>query len=143
MGIIKNVENWADVHHPIWLDLIRISLGVFIFTKGIYFAHHQDILFDMMPKGFGPFIALLMSHYVFSAHIVGGFLIAIGLITRIACLFQIPVLLGAVFFINMNLSFMGTEHIISVGVLLLMVIFLIYGSGRLSVDDWIEHHPSH
>ena len=44
-----------------------------------------------------PFV---VAHYVVVAHLLGGFLIAIGLLTRVAVVSQIPVLLGAVFIVN-------------------------------------------
>jgi uncharacterized membrane protein YphA (DoxX/SURF4 family) len=78
----------------------------------------------------------LLAHYIVFAHLVGGALIAAGLLTRLACLVQIPVLIGAVFFINSSAGILAPYDVLwlSVIVLLLLVFFLIAGSGPLSVD---------
>ncbi|NEM97547.1 DoxX family protein [Pontibacter burrus] len=137
---MHRVEHWADTHHPTWLDFLRIGLGIFLMVKGFMFVQNTDALFSIMHKSQFPWVSIGLAHYVAFAHLVGGFLIAIGLITRIAILFQIPILLGAVFFINPNHGFYSenTELWSSIIVLLLLIAFLVFGSGRLSVDRLIR-----
>jgi putative oxidoreductase len=67
-------------------------------------------------------------------------LIAIGMITRVAILFQLPILIGAVFFINPERGFYSenTELWTSLIVLFLLVFFLIFGSGKYSIDRLIR-----
>ncbi|RYZ99346.1 MAG: DoxX family protein, partial [Sphingobacteriaceae bacterium] len=74
------------------------------------------------------------------AHIVGGFLIAIGLLTRLAVVIQMPILFGAVFFVNLtkNFSFFNSELWLSIIVFMLLVLFWIVGSGPYSVDNMIK-----
>jgi uncharacterized membrane protein YphA (DoxX/SURF4 family) len=67
----------------------------------------------------------------------------LGLLTRVAILFQIPIVLGAIIFVNLPkgiLSF-NSEMELSILVLFLLVFFLIEGSGPLSVDEYIKKHP--
>lgn len=137
---MHRVEHWADTHHPTWLDFLRMGLGIFLMVKGFMFVQNTDALFSIMHKSQFPWVSIGLAHYVAFAHLVGGFLIAIGLITRIAILFQIPILLGAVFFINPNRGFYSenTELWSSIIVLLLLIAFLVFGSGRLSVDRLIR-----
>jgi putative oxidoreductase len=137
---MHRVENWADTHHPAWLDVIRVGLGVFLMVKGLMFVQNTDALFAILQKSQFPWVSIGLAHYVAFAHLVGGFLIAIGLLTRVAILFQIPILLGAVFFINPERGFYSenTELWSSVIVLILLIAFLVFGSGRYSVDRLIR-----
>ena len=137
---MHRVERWADTHHPMWLDFLRVGLGIFLMVKGFMFIQDTGALFAIMRKSEFPWVSIGLAHYVAFAHLVGGFFIAIGLITRVAILFQLPILLGAVFFINPDRGFYSenTELWTSIIVLLLLVFFLIFGSGRFSVDRMIR-----
>jgi uncharacterized membrane protein YphA (DoxX/SURF4 family) len=138
MNLLHSVEKWGDAHHPKWLDIIRIVLGIFLVFKGIDFINHMDRLTDLMTRSrfLGSLSLGLLAHYIVFAHLVGGALIAAGLLTRLACLVQIPILIGAVFFINSSAGILAPYDVLwlSVIVLLLLVFFLIAGSGPFSVD---------
>ncbi|MDX5418929.1 MAG: DoxX family protein [Hymenobacteraceae bacterium] len=137
---INRIEHWADTHHPVWVDFVRMALGIFIFMKGIMFIQDTEALQNIMRNSQFQWVSLGIAHYVAFAHLVGGLFIAIGLITRIAILFQIPILLGAVFFINPQRGFYSenAELWSSIIVLILLIFFLVWGSGRLSVDHLIR-----
>lgn len=138
MNILQRLEIWGDSHHPKWLDIIRIILGIFLCYKGIDFLMHMSELIGLMKgQSFGSFAYILAGQYVVFAHILGGLLLAIGLFTRFACLIQIPILLGAVIFVNTNQDNQDmlrpySTLLISIVVLLLLIYFLIIGSGPLS-----------
>jgi putative oxidoreductase len=146
MNTITKIEHWADAHHPQWIDFVRIILGLFILYKGILFISDTRALLDLMKTTDLQFVNLGLAHYVAFSHLVGGILIAMGLVTRFAILFQIPILLGAVFLVNSQSGFLAVsnniEFGISVAVLILLIAFLIYGSGRFSVDNWMKRHPT-
>ena len=83
------------------------------------------------------FAAVVLSHYIIFAHILGGPLIFFGLFTRIVCLIQIPILIGAVIFINLPkglLSIGNMELWASIVVLVGLVVFMVFGAGRFSID---------
>lgn len=84
---------------------------------------------------FGNFMMVILGHYVLFAHILGGVLLATGLLTRLACIIQIPVLLAAIF---LNIFNQFSELSLSILILLLLVYFLIVGSGRWSLDWYIN-----
>ena len=100
MDSITKIESWADRHHPKWIDFLRIVLGLFILYKGLLFISDTGALMDLMKNKDLQFFNLGLAHYVAFAHLVGGLLIALGLVTRFAVIFQIPILLVAVFFVN-------------------------------------------
>lgn len=136
MNYLQRLEYWGDRHHPRWLDIVRMAFGVFLCLKGIEFARHSTILNQVMSRQvpFSSLLLLILGHYVIFAHIMGGFLIAVGLLTRFACLIQIPILLGAVIFVNVDLTNHFSELLLSLLTLGLLVYFAIIGSGPWSLD---------
>jgi putative oxidoreductase len=146
MNLLEKFEYWGDRHHPKWLDLIRIVLGIFLCYKGIDFLRNTSNLINVMQNAspFSDLIIILMGHFVTFAHIVGGFFLIIGLFTRAACLIQIPVLVMAIIFVNINATRDAfspySELFLSIIVFLLLIYFLIIGNGPLSVKIPPEEH---
>ncbi len=137
MNLLQKLEVWGDKHHPKWLDIIRIALGIFLCYKGIDFLRNSSTLSGLMAAKtpFGSFPVILLSHYVMFAHMLGGFLMIIGMFTRFACLIQIPVLIGAIIFINSSSEAFKpySELFFSILILLLLIYFLIVGNGPIAV----------
>ena len=138
MDLLHRLEFWGDRHHPKWMDIIRIALGIFLVYKAIDFLNNMSDLMDLMSyqTSFGSFTYILAGHYVVFAHLLGGILLIFGILTRFACIIQIPVLLGAVFFVSTNGEMLKpySELFLSITVLLLLIYFLIAGNGPLSVN---------
>lgn len=76
------------------------------------------------------------------AHLLGGVLIIVGLLTRYAVLLQLPILLAAVIFLSKN-SVLGsvTELAFTILILLLLFFFLVEGGGPLSFDNYFRRIP--
>jgi uncharacterized membrane protein YphA (DoxX/SURF4 family) len=89
---------------------------------------------------FGSFTSMLMSNYIAFAHILGGILLILGVLTRFACLIQLPILLGAIFFVSLSPDMYRplSEVLLSTGVFILLVVFLVVGNGRLSFLKFSE-----
>ncbi len=144
MNLVQKVEHWGDAHHAKWLDVVRIVLGLIIFSKGIALisdtGYLQDLLFRNSIFGFSSVMASVAIHIVAFAHLVGGILITIGLVTRFAVVIQIPILICAVFFVNVanGFSALNSELWLSVIVLSLLVLFWVVGSGPFSVDQQLK-----
>lgn len=136
MNIIQRLEHWGDTHHPQWLDILRVALGAFLCYKGIEFLQDMSAMLSLMSGSlsFGSFTLTLLAHYIVFAHAGGGFLIAVGILTRLSCMFNIPVLFGAIIFINapQGLWVPFSELWLSILVLLALIYFLIIGNGRWS-----------
>ncbi|NIJ55932.1 putative membrane protein YphA (DoxX/SURF4 family) [Dyadobacter arcticus] len=142
--MMDRIEHWGDAHHPAWMDTVRIALGVFLFAKGISFISDTTQLSRLVTGLDLHLYTVAAVHYVAFAHIFGGFLIAMGCLTRIASIIQIPILLIAVFFVNfrMGFSYLNSEFWISMITLILVVTFSIVGSGRFSMDEWMKNHDN-
>src|SRR5690606_1477211 len=144
MTVFQRVETWGDRHHPAWLDRVRIGLGVFLFIKGIGFISDTTRLAEIVNGLKIDLFPVIAVHYVAFVHIFGGFLIALGVLTRLSCLLQIPILLVAVFFVNLRqgFSYLNSELWLSLSSLILVIVFYIVGSGRFSMDEWMRQHPA-
>jgi uncharacterized membrane protein YphA (DoxX/SURF4 family) len=144
MNAIQRIETWGDTHQTKWLAFFRVMLGLIIFLKGLYFIQNTDALHRMVANSAVEIYATGLTHYVALAHLMGGLLIAMGLITRAAILFQIPILLGAIIFVNAQSGFYSvqtqTEFILSIIVLFGLLFFFVFGSGRFSVDEFMRKH---
>lgn len=137
MGTVKKLNKWANAHTYYPLDLLRVALGVFLFIKGVEFmANYQEMAemakpFEGIPGG------MIILHYVAPAHFVGGVLIVVGLLTRWAAIAQLPILLGAIL-----TNFLGTMNVfnltLALVVLLACLFFMVYGSGKHSVDYYLK-----
>ncbi len=144
MNFVQRIEKWGDTHHPKWIDFIRIALGGILVIKGFQYINNMTALTDTMNKA--PFINTfsvgMVSHYVVFAHLIGGALILCGLLTRFASLIQIPILLGAVIFVNIagGLFQAQSELWFSVLILILLAFFAVEGSGPISIDEWMKKH---
>ena len=142
MNVLQRVEHWGDTHHPAWIDALRIMLGIILFLKGVSFIGDTDHLYSLVgDRDFG-LTPVILVHYVAFAHIVGGLLIAVGCLTRLAALLQLPILLGAVFFVNISQGFsaLNSELWLSVIVLFLLIMFVVVGSGKFSADEYMRQH---
>ena len=136
MNYIQRLEHWGEAHHPKWLDFVRIALGLFLLLKGIEFANNMNkLMAELGNFPFGNFMMIILSHYVLFAHIFGGVLLTTGLLTRLACLIQIPILIGAIF---TSVFSQFSEFSLAILVLCLLVYFFVIGSGRYSLDWYVN-----
>ncbi|SHI79366.1 DoxX family protein [Aquimarina spongiae] len=137
MPTIKSLNKWANAHSYYPIDLLRIALGVFLFIKGINFISNSQILVDLIKPVQNLAGSMIVIHYVAPAHLIGGVLIAFGLLTRWSVTAQLPLLIGAVL-----INFLGEMNpanlVIASVILLLCVFFMFYGSGKHSVDYYLK-----
>ena len=137
---VESIKKWADAHHPKWLDVLRIILGIILFTKGIFFINDREIIISMLKGSQLEFISIIVAHYVILAHLFGGFTITIGLFTRISVAFQIPILIGAIIFVDLPRAFSSFNSDLEAAILILFLLmfFFFYGSGPLSIDNYLS-----
>jgi putative oxidoreductase len=139
MTILHQLDKWSTTH-PRLLLLLRAALGIALVSKGISFISDMMSLKALLESSFGflpDWIALVITWI----HLLCGFLITIGLFTRLSALIQIPILIGAVIInLSMGIFTPGSELLFSSLVLVLLVLFLFEGGGELSVEDYIKKH---
>ncbi|MES2588655.1 MAG: DoxX family protein [Bacteroidota bacterium] len=139
MKAIDKINKWANERTNIAIDLLRIGVGVFFFIKGIQFADQTQAIVDLIQPKSSSFLPVLIAHYVVMGHFAGGILIVFGLLTRLACLVQLPIVVGAVI-VNFAVA-MNTNDLIQASIATIFtVFFLIFGSGKHSVDYNLKLH---
>jgi uncharacterized membrane protein YphA (DoxX/SURF4 family) len=113
-----------------------------LILKAIFFISNAEILRNMILASRFAGAVGFFTAYVMFAHLFGGVFIIIGLFTRFAVLLQIPVLLGALFFIipQQGLAQFGSDFILSLIVLFLLIYILLKGSGEISMDRYLKNH---
>jgi len=143
MKPFETIDHWREKHPLSVLDPIRMLLGGILIWKGIEFGRNQYDIQVIVDNGPFDFISLSLAQYIVMVHLAGGFLILIGLVTRTAILFQIPILAGAVIYTpSAGPSALYSNEAMAIFVFLLLIVFLFYGSGTFSADEYLKRHPN-
>ncbi len=137
MGTIKALNKWANAHTYYLLDVVRVALGLFLILKGVDFMSDAEAMALVMD----PFRELpgsmMIIHYVAAAHFVGGLFIIVGLLTRWSVILQVPIIIGAI--LTNFLGVMIVSNLVQASVVFLVLIFfLLYGSGKHSLDYYLK-----
>jgi len=142
MNLLHQIDDWSIKHHPKWLVALRAALGLVLFLKGISFIKNSTLLPQLLGQTAVSQTAGWLADFIPWVHLFGGCLIIIGLFTRFAALLQVPILIGAVFFINAHSSiFAGNSDLLfSIIVLFLLIFFVIEGSGPFSFDNYLKSY---
>ncbi|HEY4108274.1 DoxX family protein [Puia sp.] len=142
MTILQDIRHWGATHHPRWLVVVRIAVGLFLFAKGINFVRDTTLL-DRLLYGSAS-LAENQTHWlpllITWANLLGGFMLTVGLWTRVIALLQLPILVGAIIFINAQKGSFAPDSELGLAILslLLMILFVIEGGGPLSLDAYFE-----
>jgi len=140
MESIHKLETWSEQHQNRWFDVLRMVLGVTLHFKGLPFIYHTADLQRLLEAGFGLKNALLAAQAIAFLHLITGTLIFIGLGTRICSAIMLPVVLAGLFVLGAygegNIS---SDILLTAIVIILLVVAFIYGSGKFSVQYYIDH----
>lgn len=135
---LRHTHRINSANNPVWMDGLRVVLGLFLFLKGLLFLEHTTDVFYIFSSS-QDVISAGKAHLLTSmVHIVGGLMIAFGMLTRLALLCQIPILLGALLIVNPQrggIHLGNAELILSLAVTALILFFMVKGPGRYSVDN--------
>lgn len=137
---IESFKKFIDLHHPKWMDLVRIMLGIAIFIKGIIFLQNPEALLQILDNSRISGWTFIVEHHVAFTYLVGGILIGIGLITRIAIIFELPVFFGSIYCCMTHKGFFSvfSDLTFSIVMFVLLIFFLIWGPGDFSVDAYMK-----
>lgn len=144
MSTYRTLVDWVHGNRDKVLDLVRMYLGVGLFVRGV--------LFITTPEGIGALVDLSdfsiatagVAAYVSFTHLLGGLMLAAGLLTRIAAVLQIPILTGAVFLVHLEGGLLTANQSLefSALVLFLLVVVFLFGAGPWSADRYVfEREP--
>ena len=140
MPILHQLDKWSTTH-PRLLLLLRAALGIALTSKGISFMSDSISLKALLAQSSFSFLPDWIALVITWIHLLCGFLITIGLFTRLSVLIQIPILIGAVIInLSSGLFMPGSELVFSLLILALLVFFLFESGGELSLDNYIKTH---
>ena len=139
MEKLRQFVGWADAHPKVWLDCVRIYLGLGLFIRGVFIITNTKAEFirEVLQRMEYPWVVTVaLLHYIALAHLVGGLMLTVGLLTRIAAWVQIPILVGALL-LHRGEGLMTTGQSLELSglVFFLLVIFALSGAGPMSVDN--------
>lgn len=140
-----NITEKTSTTQPMWLTIVRIALGLTLFLKGIIFIRDSSdlqLLLHRMSIGVVDQNSQVIAFIITYITLLGGLFITVGLFTKTSSIVQIPILIGAVFFVNTKsgLNQSTSELILSAVVLLLLILFAIKGSGAISADEYFRSY---
>jgi putative oxidoreductase len=140
MAFIQQFKAWTNAHNPKWLALVRVALGAALLLRGVNFLNDLPGLDRLIEENHLSAYGDLLRNSIPWIHVAGGFFIIIGLYTRFFSFIQLPFILGAILFINSKKGFFGaeTDLIYSIVLLVLLVVFVIEGSGPLSLSTFFR-----
>mgnify|MGYP006284405707 CR=1 FL=1 len=144
MSRYRTLVDWINEHRAVALDLVRMYLGVGLFIRGLLFAYESQGVGVLVDLSEFSLASAALAHYVTFAHLVGGLMLAAGLLTRIAALIQIPILAGAVFLVHLEQGLLTADQSLEFSALVffLLVVVFVFGPGKWSADRHVfEREP--
>jgi uncharacterized membrane protein YphA (DoxX/SURF4 family) len=143
MNLPAKIFSWDD-KYPFLFVILRVALGLILTIRGLYYLTTIQPLFYLIK---GSRLSKLnmnmpLALFVCWVHILGGTFIILGFLTKISVWAQIPIILGAIFFINLNNGIPHSipELLLSVFVLILLILFAFAGGGKFSMDQYAKKH---
>jgi uncharacterized membrane protein YphA (DoxX/SURF4 family) len=136
MGIMHQSYRTGE-NVPKWIVILRVVLGISLILKAItFFNNAGDLEKSFAENSMLKDLTWLMGVIPW-VHLIGGILILVGFFTRLAALIQIPILFGALIFVNLKEGFYATNSDLpfSFMILVLVIAFSFVGGGYMSLDN--------
>ena len=138
MNKVQTCMSWLRAHEDMFIDLVRIYLGVGLMVKAVFLMNNREYFSQMLAEaGTNWFTPAFMGQYVILAHLFGGAMLVLGIATRIAAFANLPVLLGAVFWLYLpRYANVEPRQYFEYAALVAFLLMLlgIFGAGRFSID---------
>lgn len=137
MATIAALRARLEAHRMLGYDLIRMYLGIALFVRGwLFVADSSRIMVFVEDQNLDWFLPMAAVHYVALAHLVGGLMLAAGLLTCLAALAQLPILFVATFFLHLQEGLLSTSQSLELSalVLVLLIVYSLWGAGPYSLD---------
>ncbi|PKL30773.1 MAG: hypothetical protein CVV45_15990 [Spirochaetae bacterium HGW-Spirochaetae-10] len=134
---------WIEKHRDWFIEFLRMFLGVVLIMKGVYFLQDMSTFLTASPHNFESTTGTgwaygTLAHVIIFANILGGAAVMIGFLTRIAIPVQLPALLVVALSGPMQqIYFKGGSPFEMWLLIVMLVLLMFYGPGRLSVDYYV------
>ena len=135
LDILQSSETLKDFGMP----AARVGMALVFIWAGINKVNNPAGIGQMLQSmGMEPAMAMQLSLSIGIFEILSGILIAVGLITRPAAIFQIVILIGSQAIFGFDYS-QGPAIWKDPALLGIAILLLLYGAGRISVDHLIAN----
>lgn len=142
---MSHYQEFVEKHRDWFLDFVRIFIGLVLILKGITFLNDMSTLMQatntefQTQAGMGWGYATL-AHFIIFAHILGGAFLTLGFLTRIVIPFQFPTLfIAAMSGPISKIYFKATSPFESAMLIVLLIMLLLWGDGRISIDYYLQN----
>jgi putative oxidoreductase len=131
----------AAIRTSIFHDISHFGLRVVI---GVFFMVHSQLKFD---TGFGQFLSSLglpaeMAVLIGLLELIGGFLLIVGVLSRIASSIIAIDMLGAIVYVKRIKAFSGNQGVeLELLAFIVLLTILVLGPGRISVSHIVKKIP--
>lgn len=141
--MIRTLQKNTFFHYPFVFDVLRVFFGAVLVYKGIEFLN-SDLMELAVNNSANKGMAFILVHHVTFTLIVGGALIAFGLITRLAALFQLLLYVGMLVNANTDVGLYSVyqERIFAIFAIIISIFFVFYGSGYYSLDHYLKRRKT-
>jgi len=144
MNLPVKLRIWAAGHSKL-SEALRITLGLILVWKGISFLLNLDVLHLYLEEtGINDSLGLsaainFLAQLIIILNLFGGICIALNIKSRLFCWFNLPIVFGAVFLVNMNRGSFEPhiEFWLSLFSLLVIVFLLLIGDKARSHNHHI------
>lgn len=135
MKTFGELLQWLEIRRDFAYSLIRVYLGIALFLRGLILLSDPSAITTLA----GAQQVYMMYSYIIAGHLIGGLLLAMGFMARLAALLQIPILVGAVFFIHLKQGLMTVGQSLELAslVLALLSVYFIFGPGSYALDNYV------
>jgi len=145
---MNDFTHFVSKHRDWFIDFVRIFLGIVLIVKGVGFLQDMATIMsaanpEFQNEAHAGLAYGTLAHFIIFANILGGVFLIIGFLTRIVIPFQFPI-----FFLGLfvgpfrKVYLMGGSPLEYVMIVVLLILVLLWGDGRLSVDFYLEHKKS-
>lgn len=134
---MKKFMTWLEsLNAPLWVDVLRIIVGILIVYKGVEFMSNMESFASDISSVGWIYIAAHLAHVIIFVHLVCGAILLFGGYTRLMSLLNIPILAGAVVF-NFKKMLLSADYMelpLAIVTLILLIIVFFMGGGEWSLD---------
>lgn len=133
MEKLTNLLNWFNSKHEFAYSIIRVFLGVALLIRGLILLFNPSSITSLA----GGREDYWWYSLIMVAHVFGGVFLTVGFQTRLAAFLQLPIIVGAVFFIHLKEGLLSTGQSLELSVLVMFLLFVyfLFGAGQFSLDN--------
>jgi uncharacterized membrane protein YphA (DoxX/SURF4 family) len=130
---------------PKWLIILRVALGIMLFLRGIQFIYDNAPVKEVFHENIYLRDYFWLQTIIPWAHLLGGFLIILGVYTRWAVVVQMPIVAGAILFSSNKTEPIHMFSSLSFAIVVfgLLILFLVFGDGAISWKKMINKENQH